>query len=396
MENKNVLQEQNGGRRTNLQILDDKRESLAQGLVTHKQYLDVIPANKQEDFKKNFLELAAQDYLINNIEVKELIRFTANVTKAGLDIAPSAKEVYIIPFDTLINKQKVMLPQVVIPLNGMQQLAYAQGFFLILDSVFKFDDGSYESESKLSRIQQSQLKTSKPKWIDDHFIGFDVNLTDLRGEIPFQTRFVDLNYVEETTKTLKMDKHKLQTWRHKAVRRAYGDFMIPKDRKIETLEKIEELNDSILSKADATTVTVLFSQEIEDAIKGIGLIIEKRGDNAIVTGKTYGKENTIEKIGFVNINGNWSMPIGDYEPNGQKQTAKPTIQKVDPAAKELSTYLKNNGLTQSELKEFVEEWLNTNSSDVEGIKAILADKDALNVKVQSFLARGEGATLFDY
>lgn len=395
MENENLLQTQGQGRRTNLQILDDKRESLAQGLVTYKQYLDVIPANKQEQFKKNFLELATQDYLLNIIEVKELIRFAVNVTKTGLDIAPSSKEVYIIPFETTINKQKVMLPQAVVPLNGMQQLAYAQGFYLILDSVFKFDDGSYESESKLSRIQQSQLRTATPKWIDTHFIGFDVNLTDLKNEIPFQTRFVDLNYVEETTKTLKMDKHKLQTWRHKAVRRAYGDFMIPKDRKIEALEKIEELNDSNLSRADAITVSVIFSKEIEDAIKTLGLVIEVRGEDAILTGKVYGKENLIQEIGFVKINGNWSMPIGDYKPNGQKQAAKPAAQKADPAVKELTNYLKNNGLTNTEMGEFVRDWLETNSSDIEGIKAILADKDALNTKVQSFLARGEGATLFD-
>jgi hypothetical protein len=60
--------------------------------------LDVIPVAKQEAFKNNFLELATQDYLLSIVDVKELVRFATIVTKTGLDISPSSKEVYIIPF----------------------------------------------------------------------------------------------------------------------------------------------------------------------------------------------------------------------------------------------------------------------------------------------------------
>ncbi len=35
-------------RRTNLQILDDKRKELGEGLIKYRHYLDVIPVNKQE------------------------------------------------------------------------------------------------------------------------------------------------------------------------------------------------------------------------------------------------------------------------------------------------------------------------------------------------------------
>ena len=79
-----------------------------------------------------------------------------------------------------------MLPQAIIPLNGMQQLAYQKGFFLLLEAVYKFDDGSSESESKLSRAQQAMLQTANPKWIESHFIGFDCILTDLKKEL-FET-----------------------------------------------------------------------------------------------------------------------------------------------------------------------------------------------------------------
>lgn len=176
----------------NMALLENKRKELIQGLANSKEYVDLIPTDKQESFKNNFLD----------------------------------KEVYIIPFDTKVNNQKVMLPQAIIPLNGMQQLAYQKGFFLLLEAVYKFDDGSSESESKLSRAQQAMLQTANPKWVEEHFIGFDCILTDLKKELPTQVKFVDLNYIKAATKTIKDERWKLQTWRHKAVRRAYGDFMI--------------------------------------------------------------------------------------------------------------------------------------------------------------------------
>ena len=241
----------------NMALLENKRKELIQGLANSKEYVDLIPVDKQESFKNNFLELATQDYLLSIVDVKELVRFTAYITKVGLDIAPSSKEVYIIPFDTKVNTQKVMLPQAIIPLNGMQQLAYQKGFFLILEAVYKFDDGSSESESKLSRAQQAMLQTANPRWVEEHFIGFDCILTDLKKELPTQVKFVDLNYIKAATKTIKDERWKLQTWRHKAVRRAYGDFMIPKDRKIDVFESIENLNDSILAQADNSSCEYL-------------------------------------------------------------------------------------------------------------------------------------------
>jgi len=84
---------QTTARRTNLQIIEDKRKELGDGLIKYKQYLDVIPVKKQEDFKNNFLELATQDYLLSIIDTKDLVRFAATITKTGLDIAPSSKEV---------------------------------------------------------------------------------------------------------------------------------------------------------------------------------------------------------------------------------------------------------------------------------------------------------------
>ncbi len=137
MSNGNSTQNNSGNsRRTNLQILDDRREELKKSLVTYKQFLDTIPATKQESFKNNFLELATQDYLLSIVDTKELIRFATKVTKIGLDISPSAGECYIIPFETKINNQKVMMPQAVVPLNGNQQLAFQKDFMLTVENVY--------------------------------------------------------------------------------------------------------------------------------------------------------------------------------------------------------------------------------------------------------------------
>lgn len=370
--------QQNGSRRTNLQILDNRRDELAKGLVTYKQFLEVIPVNKQDQFKRNFLELCTQDYLLSIVDTKELIRFATNVSKTGLDIAPSSKEVYIIPFDTTINKVKVMLPQAIIPLTGMQQLAYQKGFFLHVDAVWKFDDDNCESESKLTRLQQSLLQTANAKWVESHFIGFDVVLKDLKEELPTQTKFVDLNYVKEATKTIKDERWKLQTWRHKAVRRAYGDFMIPRDRKIEAFEEIEHLNDSVLGDAEIVSTKYL-TQEIEDGVKQLGLSVSKNAGFAKVEGKTFGKDKVLVNMGFVHENGAYTM---QYQAN----ESLPKLEKQKSPAHRLMSFLKENGLTKEEIGSFVKDELGLSSDDVDGIEAVLADMEALNGKIQNFLS----------
>ena len=374
----------NTGRRTNLQLLDAKRQELTDGLALYKQFLDVIPVAKQEQFKKNFLELATQDYLLSIVEVKEIIRFAANVTKTGLDIAPSSKEVYIIPFDTKVNGQKIMLPQAIIPLNGMQQLAYAKGFFLEVDAVWKFDDDSCEAASKLSRLQQSKLRTADSKWVELHFIGFDVTLKDLKKELPTQTVFVDLNYVQEATKTIKDERWKLQTWRHKAVRRAYGDFMIPRERKIEAFEEIENLNDSVLIEADVVS-GILLTSNVESAITQMGLSLTKQNGTAIVGGTTFGKDKLLKELGFVHQNNKWSMEYTEADKKASSQTPKPKQSTAATPVKELMAYLKDNGLTKDEIGDFVKNTLKLSSEDTAGIQAVLNNRNSLDANLERFI-----------
>ena len=390
----------------NMALLENKRKELIQGLANSKEYVDLIPVDKQESFKNNFLELATQDYLLSIVDVKELVRFTAYITKVGLDIAPSSKEVYIIPFDTKVNNQKVMLPQAIIPLNGMQQLAYQKGFFLILEAVYKFDDGSSESESKLSRAQQAMLQTANPKWIESHFIGFDCILTDLKKELPTQVKFVDLNYIKAATKTIKDERWKLQTWRHKAVRRAYGDFMIPKDRKIDVFESIENLNDSILAQADNSSCEYL-NLENENALKQLGITLTKANGVAIAS-NYHGKEKYLEEFGFTKNGGSWSISyIEDAvvttpaEPKQQetktlppKPQNKETPTTITPA-KKLFDYLSNKKMTKEQIGNFVSEVLGLTKEDTVGINEVMSDLDALDGMIQEYKAEFKQESLFD-
>ena len=390
----------------NMALLENKRKELIQGLANSKEYVDLIPVDKQESFKNNFLELATQDYLLSIVDVKELVRFTAYITKVGLDIAPSSKEVYIIPFDTKVNAQKVMLPQAIIPLNGMQQLAYQKGFFLILEAVYKFDDGSSESESKLSRAQQAMLQTANPKWIESHFIGFDCILTDLKKELPTQVKFVDLNYIKAATKTIKDERWKLQTWRHKAVRRAYGDFMIPKDRKIDAFESIENLNDSVLAQADSCSYEFL-TLENENALKQLGVTLTKANGIAIAS-NYHGKEKYLEEFGFTKNGGSWSISyIEDAvvttpaEPKQQetktlppKPQNKETPTTITPA-KKLFDYLSNKKMTKEQIGNFVSEVLGLTKEDTVGINEVMSDLDALDQLAQEYKAEFKQESLFD-
>ena len=390
----------------NMALLENKRKELIQGLANSKEYVDLIPVDKQESFKNNFLELATQDYLLSIVDVKELVRFTAYITKVGLDIAPSSKEVYIIPFDTKVNTQKVMLPQAIIPLNGMQQLAYQKGFFLILEAVYKFDDGSSESESKLSRAQQAMLQTANPKWIESHFIGFDCILTDLKKELPTQVKFVDLNYIKAATKTIKDERWKLQTWRHKAVRRAMGDFMIPKDRKIDAFESIEHLNDSVLAQVDSCSSEYL-NLENENALKQLGVTLTKANGVAIAS-NYHGKEKYLEDFGFCKNGGSWSISyIEDAvvttpaEPKQQetktlppKPQNKETPTTITPA-KKLFDYLSNKKMTKEQIGNFVSEVLGLTKEDTVGINEVMSDLDALDQLAQEYKAEFKQESLFD-
>jgi len=137
------------------------------------------------------------------------------------------------------------MPTLIMPKQGIRQIAYDSGFFLDIDRVYNLN-GEIVPQSKMSREQLSSLKTTDGKWVDEHFEGFDISLTDLMDsnkKLPVQRTFVGVEYVKKVTKQLQSDDFKIQSWEHKACRRAFSEFFIPRARKNVVLDEVEKLND---------------------------------------------------------------------------------------------------------------------------------------------------------
>jgi|GEM_PF-1315578 len=377
---------------TTLTVVEQKRQELAEGLIKNSDIVLSMPVDLQKSFKENFLELSTQDYLLKMIKPRELIRFAANVTKAGLNINPVYKEVYIIPYDTKIGDTKIMLPQAIIPLNGAQEQAFQKDFFLRLYAVYNVDDDIF-SEKDMTRKQQITLQTANPLWVDEHFAGFDVELIDLKKELPDQIKFVEMSYLTTVTKTIKDQSFKLQTWRHKAVRRAYGDFVIPRARRIEVFDKIEQLNDQELEKANKSLSLSLLTPEVEKTVMQLGLKISKKDGVATVGGEgiyTYSK--VLQDIGFTVSEGKWMMGYEENLIEGEVvNSAEPTktpklSQPKGNPKKDLMALLVGNGLSKEEVAGFVLETYGE-LDDIEKVKEIISPekRNELIEKIKAFL-----------
>jgi len=358
---------------TQLTILEQNKQHLLQTLQTSNQMLQALEPEKQEEFKSNFLELASNDYLIGAVQPKELLQFCLGITKLGLNINPAYKEVYVIPFKTKVRNSQVMLPQAIIPLSGMQEMAYKAGFYLRLYEVYRFGE-DIVSEKGMPRKYQTQLNTSNPQWVDQHFVGFDVELIDTKGEIPEQYKFVEVAYLKDVTKTLKDQKFKVQTWRHKAVRRAFGDFFIPRGRKMEVLEKLDHINNEVLNNDNPEANPKSLEQLGIKTIEKDGLLIAQ--------GNTYGKSEYLKAMGFVFHGGNWVREAVNNTIDERVTTTK-TLKEVK---KELFELFKEFGLPISRQKEFVVDYLGLQGNDINGMLEAINKKEELKNSVDGFLA----------
>ncbi len=364
---------------TQLTILEKNKNLLAQTLQTSAQMLQTLDTEKREEFKSNFLELASNDYLVGNIQPKELLQFCMGVTKLGLNINPAYKEVYVIPFKTKVRNSQVMLPQAIIPLQGMQEMAYKAGFYLRLYEVYSFGN-EIVSEKGMGRKYQRQLNTSNPQWVDQHFVGFDVELIDIKGEIPEQYKFVEVQYIKDVTKTLKDQKFKVQTWRHKAVRRAFGDFFIPRGRKMDVLEKLDHINNEVLNN-DTPEIN-------PKSLEQLGITTIEKDGLLIAQGNTYGKTDYLKQMGFVFHGGNWvreaiAAPTRDAKTSANPQNQTTTLQDVK---KELFKLLKEFKLPIERQKEFVVDYLGLQSTDMQGMKEVINKKEELKNSIEGFLS----------
>lgn len=226
-----------------VKIEKNKKALSATLTANEKLIMDRLPGEQeQQDFRENFLELAESDYLIEKVDPKHILTFALNVSKLGININPIYKEAYIVPFQV---KNKGMMPTLIMPKQGIRQIAYDAGFFLDIDRVYNLN-GEIIPQSKMNREQLASLKTTDGKWVDEHFEGFEISLTDLMDgnkKLPVQSTFVGAEYVKKVTKQLQSQDYKIQSWEHKACRRAFNEFFIPRGRKNVVLDEVEKLND---------------------------------------------------------------------------------------------------------------------------------------------------------
>ena len=130
-------------------------------------------------------------------------------------------------------------------------------------------------------------------------------------------------------------------------------------------------------------------EELEVSVIQLGLSLVKENNVATVHGNTFQHSKSLKEMGFEHLDGNWIVHYEDFvdaEIVRQDKTEPVQNKQISSPAKDLMSFLKDNGLTKEEIGSFVKDTLKLDSSDNDGINAVLANKDTLNVKIQKFLA----------
>jgi len=221
---------------------EQNRSVLASMFEREREYVEtVITVDKIDDFRANYLELAQNGYLMEQIPPKEVLITAVNATALGVNVNPIYKEAYILPFNV---KGKGMVASIVIPKQGHIQMAFQAGFFLHIENVWSIN-GSTKIESEMTYDELSLIKTTDINFVKEHLIGWQFVFEDISYEaikVPTQKKFVGLEFALAATKQLQTQEFSIQTWVHKAVRRAMGEMFIPRHRKNMMLENIENWN----------------------------------------------------------------------------------------------------------------------------------------------------------
>lgn len=336
-------------------VIKERKNALIAAMEESRPVIETLLPAQQDKFRQNMMDFAFQDYLMQIIQPRDIIEFAVKITRLGLDISPTAKECYIVPFDTKVQGQKVMLPQAIIPLNGIQQQAYQKGFQLMIYSVYELGD-EVVSEFNMPLKYMRQLNTANEKWVNDHFLGFEVVLTDLTNEIPEQRKLVEVAYVREVTKTVQDKRFQIQNWIHKACRRAFREFLIPSSRKVDIFEQVENLNDQILAnnKADTDIRPEKNFEEIQAGLAPLGITLSYSNGMAIASGNTHTNAKSLQQLGFTFTGNNYSIettaPVTDVKPEPNPNVLNPEIetilQSVGLDISVLDGYVKVTGNTQ--------------------------------------------------
>ncbi|NOR57195.1 MAG: hypothetical protein GQ474_01580 [Sulfurimonas sp.] len=309
-----------------LTTTEQNRNTLATTLDRERDYVaTVIPLEKVDEFKSNYLELAQNTYLMDKISPKEILTTAVNATALGVNVNPIYKEAYILPFNV---KGKGMVASIVVSKDGHVQMAFQSGFYLRIDNVWSIN-GQTLNESEMKKEQLMLLKTTNLQFVKEHLVGWEISLEDISLEdikVPMQSKFVGLDYVLEVTKQLQTPEHSIQTWVHKAVRRAMTDMFIPRHRKSLMMEKIEAYNNQ---KEHGNLIEAESKEAPIDPLAGI---------NNDVVEAVIEESVTIEDIKKIYANASPEAQAGcgavfvDF-PNWRKETNQEELQKLHATLK---------------------------------------------------------------
>jgi len=219
-------------------IITTNKNSLMEVVDQNQAILNLLPEDKREEFKKNFYGLAAQEYLIKEINTREIMEVAVNATILGLNVNPIHGECFILPF----KKKAMIVPQI----NGLQQISFDAGFLLEIDSVWTVN-GKTEKEKNMSYEELAKTNIADNKKVDEMLKGWVFSLVDLRGEIPPQEKFVSIAYAI-TVNAGTLGENKASKLIHKACRKAVSTMFIPRDR-LSKMEAITRYDDAEIDTA---------------------------------------------------------------------------------------------------------------------------------------------------
>lgn len=206
--------------------------------------LQRLDEDKKEEFKKNFIELWSNEYLIKSANATELLDFCIQVSNIGLSVNPWHKQVYILPFNQKGQNGKKL--EAVLTKFGIQELVFQSGFQIEVDTIWNHD-GEEVLSKNLSIGQRSKLNITDIKEVDKNFLGFYFELIDLNKKLKKQNCVVGIDYLKEVTKQLQSKTHQIANYEHKAFRKAMTSFFIPKSRgSIEVISQLDNINNTIV------------------------------------------------------------------------------------------------------------------------------------------------------
>lgn len=147
------------------------------------------------------------------------------------------------------------------------------------------------------------------------------------------------------------------------------------------LDGVMSIDAGIVADDAEVCITAYLSNEIEDALRHLGVTLQKFNGVAIASNH-HGKEKILQDFGFTKNGGNWSIK---YEQETKQIQVPAPKEAISPAAR-LFSYLIKKGLSNEQVKLFVTNTLGVSREDTEGINEILSDLSSLDILIADFMA----------